>query len=257
MPIRVHFGSEALWGFLLTFTRVGSALFLMPLPAFKDLAAAARIGLVAGLTLALMPVWPKVQLDPLSGPQFLLAILAETGFGLVLGLAISFLNGTFQVAAQIISMQAGFGFASTFDPSSQADTTVFQMLSQLVSGLLFFSLGIHRQLLRLLARSFDVFSPDHTALAAASLHTVVGLGGIMFASGLRLGLPVVALLLLTELALGVLSRLHVQLHLVTLTFPIKTALSFLFLAAIVIRWPAFYAQTARRIFEALGQLGLR
>ena len=257
MPIRVHFGSEALGGFLLTLTRVGSALFLMPLPAFKDLAAAGRIVLVIGLTVALMPVWPKVQFDGLSGAQFLLAVLGETGFGLVLGLAISFLNGTFQVAAQIISMQAGFSFASTFDPSSQADTTVFQMLSQLVAGLLFFSLGVHRQLLRLLARSFDVFSPDHTALAAASLHTVVGLGGMMFATGLRLGLPVVALLLLTEIALGVLSRLHAQLHLVTLTFPIKTALSFAFLGAILTRWPALYEQTARQIFEALGQLGMR
>ena len=257
MPIRVHFASEALYGFLLTLTRVGAALFLVPLPAFKDLAAIARVVLVTGLTFALMPVWPRVHFDPLSSGQFLLAVLSETAFGLLLGLALSFLNGTFQVAAQIISMQAGFSFASTFDPSSQADTTVFQMLSQLVAGLLFFSLGVHRQILRLLARSFDVFSPEHTSVAGASVHSLITLGGMMFTTGLRLGLPVLALLLLTELALGVLGRLHGQLQLLTLTFPVKTALSFAFLAAILTRWPALYEETARRVFEELAQLGLR
>lgn len=257
MPIRVHFGSEALYGFLLTLTRVGSALFLMPLPAFKDLALPARIVFISGFTLALLPLWPRISFDTLSGGQFLIAIVAETGVGLLLGLAISFLNGTFQVAAQVISMQAGFGFASTFDPGSQADTTVFQMLSQLAAGLLFFNLGVYRYLLRLLAHSFDVFSPDRTAIANASLHTLVGLGGMMFATGLRLGLPVAALLLLTEVALALLSRLHMQLHLITLTFPVKTALSFAFLAAIIVRWPALYEQTARSVFGALEQLGLR
>jgi flagellar biosynthetic protein FliR len=257
MPIRVHFGSEALYGFLLTLTRTGSALFLLPLPAFKDLAVPARIVLIAGVTFALLPVWPVVHLDPLSGSQFFLAVLTESAFGLLLGLAMSFLNGTFQLAAQTISMQAGFSFASTIDPTSQADITVFQMLSQLVSGLLFFSLGIHRELFRLLAYSFDVFSPDKNVLNQASLSTVVSLGATMFATGLRLGFPVVALLLLAEVALAVLGRLHSQLHLIMLTFPIKTALSFAFLAAIMVRWPALYEQTARRVFQALAQLGLR
>lgn len=253
MPIRVHFGSEALYGFLLTLARTGSALLLLPLPAFKDAALTPRIVLTVAVTFALMPVWPMVHFDPFSGAQFFFAVISESAFGLLLGLAMSFLNGAFQLAAQSISMQAGFSFASTFDPTSQADTTVFQMLSQLVSGLLFFSFGIHRQLLRLLAHSFDVFSPDANALSRASLTTIVSLGAIMFTTGLRLALPVVALLLLAELALAVLGRLHAQLHLITLTFPIKTALSFAFLAAILIRWPTLYEQTARRIFHALAQ----
>ena len=257
MPIKVSFGPEALYGFLLTLTRVGSALMLLPLPAFKDAVQMGRVVLVLGITFALMPVWPAVRFNPLSGSQFLMAVLGEMGCGLLLGLAISFLNGTFQMAAQTISMQAGFSFASTFDPSSQADTTVFQMLSQLLTGILFFCLGIHRQLLRLLAHSFDVFSPEKTVLSANSVHALAALGAMMFGTGLRFGLPVVALLLLIEVAVALLNRLHAQLYLITLTFPAKTALSFAFLAALLIRWPALYEQTARRVFEALAQVGLR
>lgn len=257
MPIRVHFGPEALYGFLLTLTRVGAALLLLPIPAFKDAVQMGRVVLVLGITFALMPVWPAVHFDSLSAAQFLLAVLGEIACGLLLGLAIAFLNGTFQLAAQTISMQAGFSFASTFDPSSQADTTVFQVIAQLLAGVLFFCLGIHRQLLRLLAHSFDVFSPDKTALSAASVHSIAVLGAMMFATGFRFGLPVVALLLLAELAIALLNRLHAQLYLVTLTFPVKTALSFAFLAALLLRWPALYEQTARRVFDTLAQIGLR
>ena len=94
MPIRVHFAPEALYGFLLTLTRTGSALLLLPLPALKDAALSARIVLTVGITFALMPVWPAVHFDSLSGGQFFLAVISETAFGLLLGLAISFLNGT-------------------------------------------------------------------------------------------------------------------------------------------------------------------
>lgn len=230
---------------------------LLPLPGFKDAVQMGRIVLVLGITFALMPVWPAVHLNPLSGGQFLLAVVGEMACGLLLGLAVAFLNGTFQMAAQTISMQAGFSFASTFDPSSDADTTVFQMMAQLLAGVLFFCLGVHRQLLRLLARSFDVFSPEKTVLNASSVHALAVLGAMMFGTGLRFGLPVVALLLLTEVAVALLNRLHAQLYLITLTFPAKTALSFAFLAALLIRWPALYEQTARHVFETLAQAGLR
>jgi flagellar biosynthesis protein FliR len=253
MPIRVHFGSEALYGFLLTLTRTGSAFSLLPLPAFRDVALPFRVALILSVTFALMPVWPAVHFDAPSGATFLLAILAETGFGLLLALAISFLNGTLQFAAQLISMQAGFSFASTVDPTSQADSTVFQVLAQLFSGLLFFGLGVDRRLIALLAHSFSVFSPGTTALNEASLRSIISIGATMFATGLRLGLPVAALLLIVEFALGVLGRLHAQLHLITLSFPIKTALSFAFVAAILVRWPTLYQQTAARIFDSLSQ----
>ena len=36
-----------------------------------------------------------------------------------LGLAMSFLSESFQLAAQTISMQTGFGFASTVDPAAK------------------------------------------------------------------------------------------------------------------------------------------
>ena len=256
-PIRLHFGPELLYGFVLTLTRVGCTLMCLPLPGFKDAAPMVRAGLVLGITLLLMPLWPAVHVPPLSAGAFAVAALNEVACGLVIGLALAFLNGAFQLAAQTISMQAGFSFASTFDPASQADSTVLQVLSQFATGLLFFALGIHHLILRLIARSLEIYSAGGDVLPQSSLALIVALGTKMFATGLRLGLPVVALLLLIDIALSVLSRLHSQLHVIFITFPVKTALSFAFLAAILVRWPELYGNAAREFFGVLARIGLQ
>jgi flagellar biosynthetic protein FliR len=254
MPIRIHFEFAAIVGFLLTITRVGSALFFLPLPGFKDAAPVVRVGLVVGISFCLFPFWPAVKIDTLSGGQFTMAVLSECAVGLLIGLAIAFLHEAFQFAAQAVSMQSGFSFASIYDPSSKADTGVFLMMTQLTTGLLFFVFGVHRQLLRLLARSFEIFSYNGPHLEAASAKAVLMMGATMFTTGLKLGLPLVVLLLLIEFSLALLSRLHAQLHLLMLSFPAKAALSLVFLAIMLARWPQLYEQMAQRTFDLLSRL---
>ena len=254
MPVRIHFEFAAIVGFLLTITRVGSALFFLPLPGLRDAAAAVRVALVVGLTFCLFPFWPAVKIDALSGGQFTMAVLAEASAGLLIGLAIAFLHESFQFAAQAVSMQSGFSFASIYDPGSKADTGVFLMITQLATGLLFFVFGVHHQLLRLLARSFEIFSYNGPHLETASIAAVLGMASNMFTTGLKLGLPLVVLLLLIEFSLALLSRLHAQLHLLMLSFPAKAALSVVFLAIMLARWPALYQQMAHGIFNLLYRL---
>jgi len=100
-----------------------------------------------------------------------------------------------------------------------------------------------------------MFPLDSHALQQASVQTVIHLVGTMFVMGLKLGLPMVFLLMLVDVAVALLSRLHAQLQLVTLTFPAKTALSFVFLALMIARWPTLYEQMARRVFDEIGRLG--
>lgn len=254
MPVRVHFGIDALFGFLLTLTRVGSALVLFPIPGFRESPQTARIVLIVATTICLFPVWPSVHMDEMAGGQFLWAILGETAAGMILGLAMAFIGESFQIAAQSISMQAGFGFATTIDPSSQADSTVFQALTQLATGLMFFTFGIHHYLLRLFAASFDLFNPARIGIADAAAGTIVSLGASMLVTGLKMGLPVMTLLLLIDLALAMLSRMQAHLQLLSLAFPVKIGLSYLFIAALMVRWPGIYERAALATLNELSRL---
>jgi flagellar biosynthetic protein FliR len=253
MPVSVHFGIEAVSGFVLTLTRVSGALILLPLPGMQYTPQTARIVLIAGITFALFPTWPVVPAGT-SDAAFLMALLMEASAGLLMGLALLFLAETFQLGAQVISFQTGFSFASTFDPTSQADSGVFQVFAQLAAGLLFFVLGIHRHLIRMLASSADVFAAHNGQFEAGSISLLVHLGTNMFISGVTLALPVAALLFLVDQGLSVLGRLQSQLQLLTLAFPAKIIISLLFLGAALTRWPGLYANWAKQILDELFRL---
>ena len=51
-------------------------------------------------------------------------LAGEAALGLAIGLALAIVLEVFQMAAQVVSLQAGFGYASTIDPTSGADSTV-------------------------------------------------------------------------------------------------------------------------------------
>lgn len=255
MPISLHIDVGAIARFVLTLVRVGSALFLLPLPGFKDGIGPMRMVLAVMISICLLPLWPAVSFDAWSGSQFFVAAVAESAAGLLLALAVAFLHESFQLAAEAISVQSGFSFASIYDPTSKADSGIFLVTTQLATGLLFFIFDIHHQLIRLLARSFTVFNTGSSAaLAHASINVVLHLAGAMFETGLKLGLPLIILSLLMDLSLALLGRLHGQMQLIFMAFPVKTALALAVLAAMVARWPALYKHTAAQFLAALNQL---
>jgi flagellar biosynthetic protein FliR len=242
MPVSLHFDQQ-LAGFILTLSRVSATLLLLPMPGFQNIAQQARILLIVSITFCLLPIWPTVAA---SNAAFGLGvgILIECTIGLMIGLTIAFLFESFQLGAQIISTQAGFGFATTIDPQTQADSNILLIVTQLAAGLIFFSLGIHHQLIRMLSRSFGAFALGNDHARNLSVALILHLGSRMFVDGFKLALPIVALLFLVDQGLAAISRLQAQLQLLTLAFPVKILLSILFLAVVITRWPGVFGRLA-------------
>jgi len=194
------------------------------------------------LAFSLFPVWPALPDSLPSFGELTGMAFAEAGFGLTAGLAVAFLTEGFQIAAQALGVQAGYGFAATIDPSTQADSGVLQVMMTLVTGLLFFSTGLDREVLRVLAVSFQKFPAGSWTPGLASLDGILRLGGAMFGLGLRLAMPVMAMLLLIDLALALIGRMQQQLNLLSLAFPVKMLAALAMLVAL--------APVIARLFEA-------
>ncbi len=242
---------STLYAFLLVLARVAGLVTFLPVPGFRNAPDTVRVLLALAITFALFPVWPALpDVNPSIG-QLAVWAFCETGFGLAAGLAVAFLTESFQVAAQVAGFQAGYGFASTIDPNSQADSSILQVLASLSTGLLFFTTGLDHQLIRVLAASFERFPAGSWAPASANLEGIVRLGGEMLSTGLRLGLPVVAVLLLIDLALALLGRVQQQLQLLSLAFPAKMAAALALLAVLAPAVPQMFGAAAERTLAAL------
>jgi flagellar biosynthetic protein FliR len=240
--------------FLLVLARVAGVFAFFPIPAFRSVPAQIRVALALTITLALFPVWPELPNNLPTITQMVSWSFSEAGLGLAIGLSVSLLLEGFQLAMQIVGLQAGYGYALTIDPSSQADSGILQILFALATGWLFLVLGFDREMLRVLAASFERFPAGSWAPSAASLDGIVRLGSGMLVTGIRLALPVTALLLLIDVSIALLGRMQQQLQLLSLTMPAKMLATLVLLAALAPVLPRIFSSTAERSFTALWRL---
>ncbi len=256
MPASAAIHISLLYSFLLVLARMAGIFTFLPLPGFKSGPDAAKIALAVTLTLALYARWPVIE-PPSNMMQMAGWMIAEAGIGVAIGLAVSFLIEAVIMAAQAISTQAGFAFASTVDPNTEADSTVLILIAQLAAALLFFAMGLDRQLLSILARSLETHPPGTITSSRASAEALVTLGSGIFSTGVRLALPLIALLFLIDLSIGLLGRLNAQLQLIALAFPAKMLASVAALSVLVLLIPQVFQQSAGAVFEVLRKfLGL-
>ncbi len=251
--------AEAEWqllvtSFLLVLARVSGVIVFVPLPGTRSGPEPVRIVLALAIAVSLTPL---VAQAPTSTPGPLLMtgwLCEESAFGLLLGLTVNLLTESLVLAAQIFGLQAGYSYASPIDPNSQADSSVLQVVAQLASSLLFLSLGLDREVLRVLSRSFVVFPSAHFALTPSMADYLAQMGIAMWSTALRLSMPVVALLLLVDIALALVGRIQAQLQLLTLAFPIKMLAALGVLAITVSSWPLVFRGLAAKMLLVWRQI---
>jgi flagellar biosynthetic protein FliR len=247
VPAQLTLALPAVLGFVLVLARVGGAFIFVPLPGINASPGTARVVLALSFTLALFPRWPQANLAAPYIGGMVVAMIAELAMGLTIGVAVAVLNEAFLMAGQIIGLQAGYAYASTVDPTTQADSGILVVFSQLAGGLLFFALGIHREVIRAFARSLDAFPPGTFVLTPAGAEKIVKLGAGMFSVGLRLAMPVLALLLLVDIAMALLGKLNQQLQLLILAFPVKMMATIVLLASMAVLFPRVYRGYAEQV----------
>lgn len=198
-------------------------------PFLSNAAMPRRVRLVLGiaLTLAIAPILPPMPaVTPASGlGLWLLAQQILIGVGM--GLSMRIIFAAVDLAASVIAFQMGLGFATFYDPQSTAQTSVIGNFLNLIASLLFLALNGHIVYFAVLAQSFTAIPISTTPLDASSWQLLAALGGKIFSTGLLLSLPVIIILLITNVALGILNRAAPQLNLFAIGFPITLALGFI------------------------------
>lgn len=229
----VGIGLPLIWGFLLTLARLGGLIAFVPLPMMKGAPDLVKASLALSLTIAMFPFWPRVEGSP-EISTILLWTAGEAALGIGMGLTVAFAAEGIAIATQLIATQAGYSYATSVDPNSSADSGVLPILGQLMASLLFFAFGLDRQLISILVRSLTTLPPDgpFALLNGASAEALIRLGAGAFSTGLRLALPVAALLIILDISLALVGRINQQLQLLSVAFPAKMLLTLGVLAAI-------------------------
>jgi flagellar biosynthetic protein FliR len=242
--------------------RVSGLVLVAPVFSARPIPMAVKSALVILLAVLMVPVAQAhmVRLPDLT-PE---AIVGETLVGFALGLGAAILIGAAESAGELLSIQIGLSGAAIMDPLSQQQTTALGQLVHLFAIVLVLSLDGHLVLLDSLAGSAERLPIGSSLELAAGLRAFVGLGSTLFALGLQFAAPIVAVVMIANVALAVLSRAAPQLQIVQLAFPIQILAGigtlfaiFPFIASWFLGWEASYDALLTRALTALGGAGVR
>lgn len=206
--------------FIFPLARILAFIAAAPLWSSAGIPRRTRLILAIAIAVAItpgLPPMPAVQPASLAG----LWILAQQLLiGVGMGFAAKIVFTAFDMAGEFIGFQMGLGFATFFDPLNSSQTPVISEFIGLITLLLFLSMNGHLLYLATLAQSFSAIPVSATPLAAASWLNLAELGGKIFSAGLLLALPIVVALMITNIALAVLTRAAPQLNIFALGFPL-------------------------------------
>lgn len=214
-------GLEAqLWLWMIAMIRPGAAFLAAPVfgatfvPVQLRLVIALAIGIpaLAAAPFALPP-------DGLVSIAGFLLIAGEVLVGLALGFAVQIGLSAALVAGEAIANVMGLGFAASMDPQSgQASPALGQFLS-ILATFLFLALDGHLALAATIVESYRALPPGEAWLSADSIMGLVQFGGVLFAAGLSIALPVGTALVFVQIMMGVLARSAPALNLFAVGFP--------------------------------------
>lgn len=197
-------------------------------PPFNNVALTTWVRLALGLaiTFAIAPVLPPMpSVDPASA-EGLLILAQQLIIGFAMGFAIRLVFGAVDLAGESISLQMGLGFASFYNPQTAGQTAVISEFVGLLALLVFMAINGHLMVIATLTHSFTIVPVGASNIGATPWWRLANSAAIVFSSGLLLALPVVVALMITNLALGILSRAAPQLNLIAIGFPLTMALGF-------------------------------
>lgn len=236
--------------YLLTFTRAGAMIML--LPVIGDAGVPARVRLAFALAVSAALVSTTAQYYPANPPppmELATLIAREATAGVLVGTMARLIMSALETAGTLIAIQTGLAFATTFDPGQGEQSAMISTFLSLVGSLLVFESGLHHVAIGAIAGSYTLLPPNQAFPAGDMAEMTLNLVSSSFALGLQLSAPFLVFGLLIYASLGVLSRMMPQLQIFFLAMPINILIGFvllmLFLGVIMTTFLDFFTAQMR------------
>ncbi len=222
-------------GYLLALAR--TAGFILTSPPFNTRAfpQQARAGLAFALAIPLA-VWTTATAPELGSNAMIGQMFLQILMGVTLGFFVQLAVAAIQTVGDLIDVAGGFSISIGNDPLLLVQSSVMGRLHQLIAVTLLFVGDGHLIILQGLTRSLQLMPVPSLDLQVVAGAVTEGVSDMFFAA-VQITAPVLAALLIADIALGLLTRAAPALNAFALAFPLKILLSLLLIGLILAQIP--------------------
>lgn len=190
-----------------------------------------QLAIAVALTLILAPLSSTPDIAPF-GAIGTLMFLQQVIIGALIGFAVRLTFAAVEFAAYLIGIETGFELAQLYDFTEAPQAPMLRQLMTWVALLIFLAIDGHLYVVSILAQSLQ-YLPIGTSFPLEPAVNVAKSASLLFGYGLLLALPVIAALLLAQLAFAFVGRASVQFDTLSYALPLSLLLGVVVLAAML------------------------
>jgi flagellar biosynthesis protein FliR len=229
-----RFGEQHLLAFALVLARVAPLFLLAPLFSSKSFPPRARTVTAVALAIGISPVATAALGEGVipSGIWDLGALMVkELLVGMAFAFGIAALFAALSTAGALLDTMIGFMLGGILDPVTGNQSSVLTQLYAMLGVLIFIAIGGDGWVIAGLARTYEAVPLlEAPQIGSLTEGAQVAFSNI-FAAAIMVSAPVLVALIITDAALGIVSRVVPQINVFAVGFPAKIAVGFLLIGA--------------------------
>lgn len=217
--------------FILVLLRVSAIVVTIPVISESSMPMRIKAALSILIALIIFPlVLPKIP-QTAEYPTLILMyrMAGEVMIGLVIGFAARLIFAGIRMAGDLIGFQMGFSIANVIDPTSSEQVSVITELQYLVAMLVFLSFDAHHVFFQAIVQSYSILNPLAFHFSGSLMQIILSFSKEMFVIAVKLAAPIMAVMLFTNVSLGIVARTVPQINIFIVGMPLQIAIGLIFL----------------------------
>jgi flagellar biosynthetic protein FliR len=241
--------SEHVEAFILVFLRVGAIIITIPVISDTSVPLRIKAALTILISLIIFPlVLPKIP--ELANYQVLILMYRMAGevmIGVIIGFSARFVFAGIQMAGEMIGFQMGLSMANVIDPMTNQQVSTIAELQYLMAMLVFLIVDAHHIFFSAIIQSYSIVSPLTFHFSGQLMQSIFEFSQEMFVIAVKLGAPLMAVMLFTNVGLGIIARTVPQMNIFIVGFPLQIAVGLIFLGLTA----PFFVKVIQGLFTGL------
>lgn len=203
--------------------------FVVSSVVFGSSNISAPVKILLSISIATM-IFPSVNITHIDTSKMTEDLILLSAREVVLGLSLGFLTRLFffsvGMMGEFVSVSIGLGSAQIFNPLMGSNSNTVEQFYNTIATLIFFALNGHHLLINGIAQSYDLIPLAQLKLSPGPFVEMATFAQEMMVMAIKMCAPIIAAILITNIAMGILGRAIPQINVLITSMPVTLMLGF-------------------------------
>lgn len=235
--LNITISQEDIEIFFLILVRITAFVSIAPFFGEINVPRKFKLGFAISLSYIIYLIIPEQTLQYDTTLGYATLIVKEAIVGFLVGFAAFICNTIVLFAGRIIDMDIGLSMANLYDPTTRDQISLTGSFYQKIFLMLFILSGMHLYLVGAIVDTFTLIPIGGLSFNILLYGTFVGFLSDYFIIGFRIILPVFAVTLIANCAMGIMTKIAPQIHMFSVGIQFKILVGLLVIFMTIILMP--------------------